>query len=128
MTDRVLLLVQRTLFNPRYMSFVLARHESLFLPDLMVLDMQCARLGAVDLTLHALGVNAGVLVREAIIDLLAPRMGLLSGRVGESLAEAVRGQRGHESVSNKADSHGPPPGCVDWLAMRFHTINQDGKL
>ena len=79
LADGVLLLVQRLLLLLGDVATVLAGHQALFLADLPIVLVQGGSLRLAELALLHLGLDALVLIAEALVDLLATRVVLLQG-------------------------------------------------
>ncbi len=82
MADAVFLLVQRALFGACDMATILGSHPTLLGAEGVVLLMHGSRLGAVDFARPPLLIDAGVLMRQAIVHLIATGMVPLPLRFG----------------------------------------------
>jgi hypothetical protein len=85
--DHVFLLVQHALFGASDVAAILGGHVTLFLPDLTVLAVKLSGLTATDLAIPTFRVDPMVLIRETVVHLCPPRMGLVEpSRVMADLA------------------------------------------
>ena len=80
--DGVFLLVERFLLGGRDVAVVELRHRPLFLADRMILAVKLAGLAFGDFALPQLFIDPPVLVLQAVVDLGAPRVILLSFLIG----------------------------------------------
>ena len=79
LADRVLVLVERLLLLLGDVAAVLSGHQALFLADLPIALVQGGSLRPAEFALLYLGLDALVLIAEALVDLLATRVVLLQG-------------------------------------------------
>jgi hypothetical protein len=76
----------------RDVAAILRRHCVLLLSDLVIFAVKLSRLRMRHIAFFHLAVNPMILVRQALIDMLAPRVVLLPSRIGKRRADGYGDQ------------------------------------